>query len=166
MKTFKILLFFTFLGISMFSGCSEDNNPLNGFDNSGLDSKSKSIFDNIEHSLIWRHEGLKIKAIGERIVSADTDFIVDYDANYNLLVTFDGWTNADTSAYVSKLSILADGNSLCTLTGERYINGHHELYFSNVNAGYIRFYIALWCDDPEFNSNADLNISNIKIYNQ
>ncbi len=164
MKTLKILLILTVLGSGLFVGCSEDSNPLSSYGNSNPNHKDEHSSFLVGRTLVWHHDGLEIKANGEKIVSADAGFSVDMGGKYNLLITFDGWTNSDTSAYVSKVSISADGYDLLLESGEPYINRHHELYFPNLDASNIRFYIALWSDDFEINSNAKLSISNIKVY--
>jgi len=147
-------------------GCSDN---VNGIDlnrperNTGDPSSSSGQV--VGKTLLWSKDELTIMANGERIVNNEVTYNKGDAKVTNIQITYDGYTNADTSTYVSQVSILGDNENLFIETGEQYINQHHSLNFNISNYNQIRFYTALWCDGwEEYCSSATLKISNLKIY--
>ena len=141
------------------TGCSDN---LNGID---LNKQERSTVDAFGRTLLWSKDEFDISANGERIVNNEEKYIKGDEKVINIQITYDGYTNADTSTYVSQVSIFGDSESLYNETGEQYINRHHSLNFNIANYNQVRFYIALWCDGwEEYCSSATLKISNLKIY--
>ena len=150
--------------LSALSGCSDNFNPVSSLEVAEKKQSNNPAQIQINGTLLWEHSGMAVIASGERIVWEEVFCDLQRDGNNNILITFDGWTNADTTSYVSQVTIEAEGRTLLTEGGEQYINRHHGLNVENIETGTIRFYIALWCDEIECSSSAALKISDIKIY--
>jgi hypothetical protein len=140
-------------------GCSDNLNGINP------SKPEKNSYDASGRSLLWANDGFTIKANGEWIVNNEVTCDKGDARLTNILIIYDGWTNADTSTYVSQVSILGDNETLFNETGEQYINQHHILTFNISNINQIKVYAALWCDGYEgYCSSAGLKISNLKIF--
>lgn len=158
------VLIFTIFILVIISGCSENPNQVSG------DATLSEIEFPVSHSiktyknLIWEHDGISVEANGEWMVYSEVYCDLRHITRSKTLITFDGWTNADTTSYISEILIESDGQTLFTESGEMYINRHHEIFLENTGIGILRFYIRLWCDEVECNSSATLRKSKIKIY--
>jgi len=159
-------LIFTIFILVLISGCSENPNPVNS--DATLSEIKTSVSPNIKSykNLIWKHDGISVEANGERFVYSEVYCDLRQITRSKLFVTFDGWTNADTTSYISDVLIESDGQTLFTESGELYINRHHEFLLENTGYSNLRFYIRLWCDEVECNSSAALRVFKIKIYKQ
>lgn len=159
-------LILTIFILIIISGCSENPNPVsNDIILSEIEiPESPSV--NSHNNLIWEHDGISVDANGERMVFSEVYCDLRHRTRSKILITFDGWTNADTTSYIAEVLIENNGQILFTESGEMYINRHHEIILENTGFGILRFYIRLWCDEVECNSSATLRKSKIKIYKQ
>ena len=153
--TISILLFL--------SGCSDSSNPLSSINTSGKMETGSSAYNGAEKTLLWKNNGISVKADGEYLVYEDLFCNIDHQVRTNLRVTFNGWTDADTTSYISTLVIENNGETIFLENGGQYINRYHDLYFENINQGSLRFYISLWCDDVQCNSTASLQMTQISV---
>ena len=157
-KSVIVLLVLT-AGITISPGCTENNTlPVNA-------PEFSSGHDHAGKTLLWEHNGLAVNANGERIVNDEISCNLQGLFYNNILIEFDGFTNADTTLYVSQVTVEIDGEAVLIENGEQYINRHHEINIENIQSCRVRFYIALWCDEIVCSSSAKLEISNLKIYN-
>ena len=157
-------LIFTLFILVLISGCSENPNPVNI--DAAIPEIEKPVSPSIKSykNLIWEHDGISVEANGEQMVYSEVYCDLRLITRSKTLITFDGWTNADTTSYISEVLIENNGQILLTESGEMYINRHHEILLENTGVGILRFYIRLWCDEVECNSSATLRKSKIKIY--
>jgi len=157
-------LIFTIFILVIISGCSENLNPVSS--DATLSEIEIPVSPSVKSSknLIWEHDGISVEANGERMVYSEVYCDLRHSTRSKILITFDGWTNADTTSYISEVLIESNGQTLFTESGEMYINRHHEILLENTGIGILRFYIRLWCDEVECNSSATLRKSKIKIY--
>jgi hypothetical protein len=157
---------FTIIILSTFSGCSEYQNPAESVATSlQIETETSSNIKSYK-KLIWKHDGIAVEARGEHIVYADVYCDLRNSDRSKVLVTFDSWTDADTTSYISNLLIECEGQTLFFESGGMYINRHHEILLENSGSMNLRFYISLWCDEVECNSTASLRISKINVYKQ
>ena len=163
MKTFKIIIILSVLGYFMLPGCSEQTNPITGY-NSPNETNGGTFNVKPNLTLLWSNPGLSIEAKGERSVNANTDFLNEFDGEHNIRVSYDGWATPDTSCYISSVFISLDNINLQIDIGAQYINGHHEYALGNISGERLRFAVMLWCDDDICNSSAIMKISDIKVY--
>jgi len=159
-------LIFTLIILVIITGCSENPNPV--ISDATLPETEYQVSRNIKSykNLIWENDGISVEANGERIVYSEVYCDLRHSIRSKILITFDGWTNADTTSYISNLLIESNGQTLLLESGEMYINRRHEFLLENTGNGILRFYIRLWCDEVECKSSAALRISKIKVYKQ
>jgi hypothetical protein len=143
--------------------CSDNIGSVNLPNELSVRRNNKSLQSDGIEKLIWSHDGISIKASGEKIVS--DELLCQNDGNIltGIRISFDGWTDADTSSYISLLNIFNGEEVLLLESGGDQINRHHELFFNINGLNPLKFYIRLWCDEP-YCTNASLKISNIRIY--
>lgn len=162
-RTLSIILIII---LEVLSGCSDIPNPVNSdLTYSEKESSESAIIKNFKN-LIWKHDGISVTANGEHLVTAEVICDLSHFVRSKVLITFDGWTNADTTSYISVVAIESDGQTLFLESGGLYINRHHEFLLQNIGNGILRFYISLWCDEIKCNSTAELKIVKINIYKQ
>lgn len=158
-KTIVITTLICALTSILLIGCSDN---LNGI---GVNKQEGNSDNTTRKTLIWSKDELSVIANGESIVNNELKYAKGDSKVINIQITYDGYTSADTSSYVSQVSILGDNEAIFIETGEQYINQHHILSFNIANYDQVRFYIALWCDGwEEYCSSAALKISNLNIY--
>lgn len=76
MKVLNSIFTITALFLTFAGGCTECYNPLSGYVDLRPKGKDEYASFKMGHTLVWKHDILKIKAKGERIVSADTGFSI------------------------------------------------------------------------------------------
>lgn len=149
--------------LSSLYSCSDNFNPAGNSENI-MPGSGNSVNLSVKKTLLWENNGINIYARGERLVNSEVIAEFQCSRQKNLLISFDACTNADTTSYVSQLTVENGQNVLLLEGGEMYINRHHDIILSDSGIHTIRFYISLWCDEIEFNSSAKLCISNLKVY--
>lgn len=145
------------------NGCNEPG-PVS-FTESTAQIEPESLLSKFKKkSLLWEHKGISVNASGQSFVYNDLYVYHNPIFRTGVEIYFTGWTDADTTSYISLLTIQNNGETIFMESGGLYINGNHVLYLNNIEPGNLRFYISLWCDDIECNSKAGLEISKIKLY--
>ncbi len=161
-KSLKLLFMLSLLSF-LPGACSDNIDSVNLPNELNVRRNNKSLQSDGIEKLIWSHDGIGIKANGEKIVS--DELLCQNDGNIltGIRISFDGWTDADTSSYVSQLNIFNGEEVLLCEGGSDQISRHHELFFNINGLSLVKFYISLWCDEPNC-TNASLKISNIRVY--
>ena len=142
MKTIHKILITLGLVLLCFAGCESD---LTGVKETELQKSSNDILLQSDGQMYYE-QTIMLPATGDAVT-----------------ISFDGFTNADTTDYIALVVITADGvGTIDVLNGGDYINGSYNKSVINQWQN-ITIRAVLWSDEINILSNATLKLTDIQV---